>query len=104
MNRKLRATRSTQQIQEEHINFLLEDVEENLEGYKKVIEIKDKQLSDIKKYSRVPKKVTLKKVTLKKYIENIKQRYQQYQKQHQQEYFNREREYFRQKQPKNIKK
>ena len=41
---------------------------------------------------------------LKKYIENIKQRYQQDQKQQQQEYFNREREYFRQKQPKKYKK
>ena len=36
---------------------------------------------------------------LKKYVENIKQRYQQYQKQ-QQEDFYREKEYFRQKQPK----
>ena len=41
---------------------------------------------------------------LKKYIENIKQSYQQYQKQQQQEYFDREREYFRQKQPKTYKK
>ena len=31
MNRKLRLTRSTQQIKEEQINFLLEDVEKNLE-------------------------------------------------------------------------
>ena len=47
MNRKLRLTRSTQQIQEEQINFLLEDVEKNLEEYKKAIKIKNKQLSDI---------------------------------------------------------
>ena len=49
MNRKLRPTRSTQQIKEEQINFLLEDIEKNLEEYKKAIEIKDQQLSDIKK-------------------------------------------------------
>ena len=49
MNRKLRPTRSTQQIQKEQINFLLEDIEKNLEEYKKAIELKDKQLSDIKK-------------------------------------------------------
>ena len=49
MNRKLRPTKSTQQIKEEQINFLLEDIEKNLEEYKKAIEIKDKQLSDIKK-------------------------------------------------------
>ena len=29
MNRKLRSTKSTQQITEEQINFLLEDVEKN---------------------------------------------------------------------------
>ena len=45
MNRKLRPTRSTQQIKEEQINFLLEDVEQNLEENKKAIEIKDKQLT-----------------------------------------------------------
>ena len=49
MNRKLRPTRSTQQIKEEQINFLLEDVEKNLEEHKKAIEIKDQPWSDIKK-------------------------------------------------------
>ena len=47
MNRKLRPTRSTQQIKEEQIKFLLEDVEKNLEEYKKAIKLKSKQLSDI---------------------------------------------------------
>ena len=56
MNRKLRLTRSTQQIKEEPINFLLEDVEKNLEEYKQAIEIKDKQLSDIKKILQGAKK------------------------------------------------
>ena len=45
MNRKLRPTKSTQQIKEEQINFLLEDVEKKLKEYKKAIEIKDRQLS-----------------------------------------------------------
>ena len=40
---------------------------------------------------------------LKKYVENIKQRYQQYQKQQQEDIY-REKEYFRQKQPKKYKK
>ena len=53
MNRKLRPTRSTQQMKEEQINFLLEDVEKNLEEYKKAIEIKDKQLF------RAPRKATI---------------------------------------------
>ena len=84
MNRKLRPTKSTQQIKEEQINFLLEDLQKNLEEYKKAIEIKDKQLSDIKKYSKGQKKsynsVVKENTELKKYIENIKQRYQQYKK------------------------
>ena len=50
MNRRLRPTKSTQQIMEEQINFLLEDVEKKLEEYKKAIEIKDKQLSELKKW------------------------------------------------------
>ena len=49
MNRKLRPTKSTQQIKEEQISFLPEDVEKNLEEYKKAIKIKEKQLTDIKK-------------------------------------------------------
>ena len=40
MNRKLRPTRSTQQIKEEQIIFLLEVIEKKLEEYKKVIKIK----------------------------------------------------------------
>ena len=39
MSRRLRPTKSTQQIKEEQINFLLEDVEKNLEGYKKAIQL-----------------------------------------------------------------
>ena len=57
MNRKLRPTRSTQQIKEEQINFLLKDIEKNLEEYKKSIELKDKQLSDIKKVLQGAKKL-----------------------------------------------
>ena len=50
MNRKLRPTKSTHQIKEEQINFLLENVEKNEEEYRKAIELRDKQLSDAKKY------------------------------------------------------
>ena len=108
MNRKLRPTRSTKQIKEKQMNFLPEDVEENLEECKKAIELKDKQFSNIKKVLQGAKRsydAVLKENTeLKQYIENIKQRYQQYQKQQQQEYFDKEREHFRQKQPKKYKK
>ena len=45
MYRKLSPSKSTQQIKEEQINFLLEDIEKNPEEYKKAIKIKNKQLS-----------------------------------------------------------
>ena len=52
MSRRIISNKSSQQIQEKQINFLLEDVEKNLEEYKKALEIKDKQLSDVKKYDK----------------------------------------------------
>ena len=48
--------KTTQQIKEEQINFLLEDVEKNLVEYKKALELKDKLLSDIKKFLQGAKK------------------------------------------------
>ena len=56
MNRKLRPTRSTQQMKGKQINFLLEDFEKNLKECKKAIEFKDKQLPDTKKILHGPKK------------------------------------------------
>ena len=41
MNRKLRPTKSTYQVKEEQVNFLLEDIKKNLEEYKKAIALKD---------------------------------------------------------------
>ena len=57
MDRKLRPAKSTQQIKEDQTNFLLEDVEKNLEEYNKTIDIKDRQLSDIKKILQSAKKI-----------------------------------------------
>ena len=95
MNRKLRLTRSIQKIKEKQINFLLEEVEKNLEEYKKALQIKDKQLSNIKKILQGAKKsydtVANENTEFKNFFENIKQRYQQYQKQQQEKYFDRER-------------
>ena len=95
MNRKLRLTRSIQKIKEKQINFLLEEVEKNLEEYKKALQIKDKQLSNIKKILQGAKKsydtVVNENTEFKNFFENMKQRYQQYQKQQQEKYFDRER-------------
>ena len=55
MNRRLSPTKSTLQIKEKQSKFLLEDVEKNLEEYKKATELKDKK----KKYTMVLKKVLI---------------------------------------------
>ena len=55
-SRRIRQDKTTQQFQEEQINFLLEDIEKNLEEYKKALELKDKQLSDIKELLQYAKK------------------------------------------------
>ena len=49
MSRRGRPSKTSPQIKEEQINFLLEDVEKNLEEYKKAIDLKKPQLSDAKK-------------------------------------------------------
>ena len=43
MSRRIRSNKTTQQIKEEQINFFLEDVEKNLDEYKRALEIKDKR-------------------------------------------------------------
>ena len=55
MSRRIRSTKSSQQIKEEKINFLLEDAEKNLVEYEKALELKDKQLSGVKKYYKMLK-------------------------------------------------
>ena len=49
MNRKLRPVKSPYHVKNEQANFLLKDIEKNLEEYRKIIETKDKQLAEIKK-------------------------------------------------------
>ena len=49
MNGKLRPARSPYQLKDEQMNFLLEDIEKNLEEYKKIVETKNKQLAEVKR-------------------------------------------------------
>ena len=85
MSRRIRSNKTSQQIKEEQINFLLEDIEKNLDEYKRALEIKDKQLSDVKRILQNARisynKVVRENQKLKKYIENIKVRYHQYKQQ-----------------------
>ena len=77
MNRKLTLTKSLYQINEEQISFLLEDIEKNIEEYKKIIEAKDRQLLETKKNlqaaERSYQKLTKGNKQLKEYIALIKQ-------------------------------
>ena len=61
--------------------FYLKTLKKKLKEYKKAIELKDKQLSGNKKFQQGAKKsyntVVKENTELKKYVENIKQRYQQ---------------------------
>ena len=41
--------RNQQKIKDEQINYLLEDLEKNLEDYKDAIDIKEKQLAEAKR-------------------------------------------------------
>ena len=56
MSKRGRQNKTSQQIKEEQITFLLEDKEKNLDEYKRAPELKEKQLSDAKKNSYICKK------------------------------------------------
>ena len=49
MGTRVKQNKTSQLIKEEQINFSLEEVKKKLDKYKKALQIKDKQLSDIKK-------------------------------------------------------
>ena len=79
----IRNLKSRQQVKDEQINYLLADIEKNLEEYKIALETKEKQLSDAKKILLSAKQSYDKTVAenrdLKAYIENLKQHIQQQQ-------------------------
>ena len=56
MIRSRRSIKSTQQLKEEQINFLSEDIEKNLEEYKKAIALRDNQIVEAKKKTSRGKK------------------------------------------------
>ena len=85
MNRKLKPTKSAQQIKEEQISFLLEDIEKDIAKYKKIIETKNRQLAKVKERLQGAKNsyqdLEKENKQLKQYITNIKQQQQQQQQQ-----------------------
>ena len=89
MNRKLRPKKSTQEIKDKQIGFLLEVIEQDIEEYKNIIGTKNKQLTDIKKILKGAKnsyqELTKENKQLEQYMANIKYHHQQ--QQQQQQYF-----------------
>ena len=85
MNRKLKPTKSAQQIKEEQISFLLEDIEKDIAKSKKIIETKNRQLAKVKERFQGAKNsyqdLEKENKQLKQYITNIKQQQQQQQQQ-----------------------
>ena len=70
--------RSRQQIKDKQINYLLGDVEKNIEEYKSALELKEKHLLDTKKIVLSAKQSYHKTVAenrdLKAYIEHFQQK------------------------------
>ena len=77
MNRKLRPSKSAQQLKDEQINFMLEDIKKDTENFKLSISEKEKQLRDLKNILLAAKasyrKVTEENQQLKQLIVLIKE-------------------------------
>ena len=93
--------KSRQQVKDEKINYLLADIDKNLEEYKIALETKERQLPDTKKILLSAKQSYNKTVAenrdLKSYIDNLKQYIQQQQVQ----FLEKQKNYY---QPKKYKK
>ena len=107
MSKKLiKEFRTRQQVKDEQINYVLADVEKNLEEYKIALALKEKQISDAKKILLSAKRSYDKTVAesreLKAYLENLKQHIQKQQVQ----FLEKQRNYYHEKKllQKNIKK
>ena len=48
MNKKLRPAKSAQQIKDQQIGWMLEEIEQDIEQFEKIIDSKNKQLFDLK--------------------------------------------------------
>ena len=104
MSKTRKACLTQQQIKDEQINFLLGDVEKNLEEYRRNLELKEKQLSDAKKIL-VSAKQSYDRTTAenKELKESLKQRIQGLQEQQQAQFIEQQKNYYHQKGP-NSKK
>ena len=97
--------RNQQKIKDEQINFLLGDLEKNLEQYRESLEHKEKQLEEAKRILIAAKqgfdKVSQENRDLKAYIEQIKSQFNQQNQRRQLEFLKQQKSFFR---PKKYKK
>ena len=104
MNKRHRLLKSSDQIKEEQVNFLLEVIERNYEEYKKAIEIRDKELADAKKILKNLKtnydSLVKENKQLKEYIAKIKERFNQNLRQQEEKNLFWDNEYFKRSQKK----
>ena len=103
MSKSRKVFQSRQEIKDKQINYLLGDIEKNLEAYRNPLEFKEKQLLDAKKILLLAKQSYDKTVAenrdLKAYIENLKQHFQSMQQQQQVQFLEKQRNYYQQKKP-----
>ena len=100
--------RNQQKIKDEQINFLLGDLEKNLEQYRESLENKEKQLEEAKRILIAAKqdfdKVSQENRDLKTYIEQIKSQFQQQDQRRQLDFLKQQRSFYNKPKPKKYKK
>ena len=100
--------RNQQKIKDEQINFLLGDLEKNLEQYRESLEHKEKQLSEAKRIlvaaNQSFDRVAQENRDLKAYIEKIKQQFQQQNQKQQLESLKQQKSFYSNNKPKKYKK
>ena len=96
--------RNQQKIKDEQINFLLGDLEKNLEQYREALENKEKQLSEAKRIliaaNQSFDRVAQENRDLKAYIEQIKQQFQQQNQKQQLEFLKQQKSFYNNNRPK----
>ena len=98
--------RNQQKIKDEQINFLLDDLEKNLEQYRESLENKEKQLEEAKRIILAVKqsfdKVSQENRDLKAYIERIKSQFNQQNQKQQLEFLKQQKSFYNNTRPKKF--
>ena len=103
----VKSFRNQQKIKDEQINFLLGNLEKNLEQYRESLENREKQLAEAKRISIAAKKsfdkINQENSDLKAYIAQIKNQFQQENKKQQQEFLKQQQSFYENIKPKKYK-